>query len=98
MILNFILNHLLIIAIALLILFSASIILNKKIFALIASFSFVSLSVLLFVSGIYTVGGFEGMGVSLAGILYFIIGLVTFFITLLVIYLQNRKRVKELKN
>lgn len=70
--------------------FIATLSLNKKMIAVFISLSFLTLGILMFFSGFITVKGFEGMGVSMAGIVYFTIGLITLVIINLVIYLRQR--------
>lgn len=63
---------------------------NKKILALFISFSFLFIGTIMFFSGFGTIKGFEGMGVSLAGIIYVVLGGISILITSFAIYFRSK--------
>jgi len=63
---------------------------NKKMFALLISFSFLLIGTIMFFSGFGSIRGFEGMAVTFAGIIYGVVGLVSILITSLTIYFRSK--------
>jgi hypothetical protein len=84
-------NHQIIIVTVLMILFLLALALNKKIIAVFISISFFLIGVFMFFSGFTTVRGWEGMGVTIAGIIYGVIGLITILIISFVAYFSSKR-------
>lgn len=78
-------------AITLLAIFGITLYFKRRILVALISVSFILIGLIMTLSGLGMVKGFEGMGVSMAGIIYGIIGLSTLFIMSLEIYYRSKK-------
>lgn len=79
-----------VIILVLMVLFLLALVKNKKMIALFISFSFLVIGTIMFFSGFGKIRGFEGMAVTLAGIIYGLVGLASILITSLTIYFRSK--------
>ncbi|KYD23933.1 MULTISPECIES: hypothetical protein [Anoxybacillaceae] len=89
---EFLYNHLLSTATILGILFLLAIALKKRIFSIFISLIVILLGISFFLYGLNTVKGFEGMGASLGGLIFIGIGLILFFVSILIIFFEERRK------
>ncbi|MEH6938464.1 hypothetical protein V7056_11460 [Bacillus sp. JJ664] len=83
-------DHQFVMIVVLMVVFLLALAKNKKMIALFISFSFLVIGTIMFFSGFGTIRGFEGMAVTLAGILYVVVGLVSILIICFAIYFRSK--------
>ncbi|WP_278342517.1 hypothetical protein [Parageobacillus thermoglucosidasius] len=89
---EFFYHHLLSTVTILGILFLLAIALKKRIFSIFVSLIVILLGISFFLYGLNTIKGFEGMGVSLIGLIFIGIGLILFLVSILIIFLKREGR------
>ncbi len=83
-------DHQFVIIVVLMVVFLLALAKNKKIIALFISFSLLVIGTIMFFLGFGTIGGFEGMAVTLAGYIYGAVGLVSILIISFAIYFRSK--------